>query len=804
MGAVRLVFGARWRGHWRAWLLLALLVALVSGLVMAATAAGRRTDQAFPRYLARHGYDTILYTVTPRPRLRQVPEVTAAVPVALPFDGPASCTCHSRLVTGNAFTVREVPPAELSRVAKLVAGRMPDQAAAGEALASFTLARDARVRVGTRIRLPLYAPSQRAAAFAALAGGRPPRARGPVITVTIVGIAASEAEFPSGQAPVYDVYTTGAFAAASRGTPALQTYYVRLHGGQAASPRFEAGLVAKGTGVEDLDHPAAAVAASIRPQAVGWWILAGLTALAGLAVLAQALARQALTEDGDFPVLTTLGLRPRDLAALGLLRTAVVAVAGAAAGVAVAVALSPVAPLGEARLADPDPGLRADGLVLGAGAPATVLLVLALGAVVAGRQAWPRAARDAVSRPSAVVRAAVAAGAPATTVIGLRHALTRTPGTRALPVATALTGAVAAVAALAATAVFGASLTHLTRSPELYGAPFQRYVMSSGPGGAPPRLLAELNRDPAISQVTTITLPAVTVNRVSVRAVTATAVRGPTLLSAVRGRLPRGPGEVALGVSTLRRAGGRLGSPVTVTVSDPGGTQRSARFRVVGLVAFPGDLSTGGLGTGVALTTGGYLAAACPPGPGQAACRRSVVRSEQSAVLVRAAPGARGAGTLTRLGRQYQGDTYRPQVPAALVNFGESANFPLMLGAVLVLCGVAALAYLLIASVARRRQESALLKALGFVRRQTAAVVFWQASAVAVIGVVIGLPLGAAVGQAVWRVFAFDLGMVVVPVVPAAELAVLAAGVLVAANALAVIPAVAAARSRTGPALRAE
>ena len=61
-----------------------------------------------------------------------------------------------------------------------------------------------------------------------------------------------------------------------------------------------------------------------------------------------------------------------------------------------------------------------------------------------------------------------------------------------------------------------------------------------------------------------------------------------------------------------------------------------------------------------------------------------------------------------------------------------------------------------------------------------------------------------AIGQAVWRVFAFNLGMVVVPVVPGWELVVLAAGVLVAANALAVIPALAAARSRTGLTLRSE
>ena len=211
MGAVRLVFRARLRGHWRAWLGLSLLVALVSGLVMAAAAAGQRTGQAFPRDLDQHGYDAIVYTVTPRPQLQHLPEVAAATPVALPFYGPPSCSCRSIQVDQNNFTVREVPPAELPRVAKLVAGRMPSQSAPDEALASFTMARDNGVRVGTTIRIPLYAPSQQAAAFATLAGARPPRALGPVITLKIVGIAAAELEFPSGQSTAYDVYTTGAF-----------------------------------------------------------------------------------------------------------------------------------------------------------------------------------------------------------------------------------------------------------------------------------------------------------------------------------------------------------------------------------------------------------------------------------------------------------------------------------------------------------------------------------------------------------------------------------------------------------------
>jgi ABC-type lipoprotein release transport system permease subunit len=62
---------------------------------------------------------------------------------------------------------------------------------------------------------------------------------------------------------------------------------------------------------------------------------------------------------------------------------------------------------------------------------------------------------------------------------------------------------------------------------------------------------------------------------------------------------------------------------------------------------------------------------------------------------------------------------------------------------------LAALAHLLVVSVARRRTESGLLRALGMVRRQLAAIVFWQATTVAVVAVAAGIPLGIAAGRAI-------------------------------------------------------
>jgi hypothetical protein len=808
MRAVWLVLVAGFRRQWRSWVLLGLLIAVASGFVLASTAAGRRTDAAFPRYVASHGYDAIVYTVKPLPTLGSNPEVAQVTPVQMPFYDQPLCSCHRRIKTGS-FSVREVPTASLGRVAKLVSGRMPDPSSPFETLASFTLQRDYGVHLGSVITLPMAGASQREALFKAVAGDGPPpkKATGPRMAMRVVGIVAAENEFSYGQGATYTLYPGPAFAAASRGTPALTSYYVRLRHGQADFARFEARASRlNGTGVQDLDRPAATTTSSIHPQAVGWLVLAALAGLAAVALVGQALARQASAESADHPVLATLGLSPGQLAARIMLRTLIVAVAGAGGAIAVATLLSPLAPLGEARLAEPAPGLSFDVAVLVPGALATVIAVLVLGVVPALRAGRVRAgaARAPATRPSVVAGVAATAGAPPSAVIGIRHALERGRGTRAVPVGTALIGSVAGVAALCATAVFGSSLAHLTATPALYGAPFQYFFNSGGPGalGQGP-LVKNLEGDRSIGQITLVSLPAVTVNRVNVRAVAATAVRGPMLLSAAGGRLPAGDGQMALGASTMRTVGARIGSVVRVTATDPDGHVHAGRFRVVGLLPLPTDFGTGGIGTGAAMTTAGYASLVCPPSPGQARCR-AILKGSAGLLLVHAAPGPAAAAALARQVASDRDNVSRPTVPAALVNFGASAAFPLLLGGVVAVCGLAALAHLLVVSVTRRRTETGLLRALGMVRRQLATIVFWQATTIAVIAIAAGIPLGIAAGRAIWRAFAISLGVVPVPVVQAWLIVALAAGALLAANALAAVPAMSAARSRSGSLLRTE
>jgi len=507
-------------------------------------------------------------------------------------------------------------------------------------------------------------------------------------------------------------------------------------------------------------------------------------------------------------VLAALGLSPRHFAARIMLRTLVVAVAGAAGGIAVATLLSPLAPLGEARLAEPAPGLSFDAPVLSLGALATVAVVIALGVRPAVRAARVRGGDDRApaTRASVVAGAAAAAGAPPGAVIGIQHALERGRGPRAVPVGTALVGSVAGVAALCATAVFGSSLAHLTSTPALYGAPFQDIFLGGGPGDAgQDPVITELEGDRAIRRITLVMVAPITVNRVDVTAIAAAAApgRGPMLLSAAEGRLPAGEGQIALGASTMRTAGARIGSVVRVTATDANGAVHAGRFRVAGLIPLPTDFGTGGIGTGAALTTAGYISLVCPPSPRQAQCRATVEHAGQL-VLVRAAPGPAGAAALARHIARHRDNASPPTEPAALVNFGASAAFPLLLGGVVAVCGLAALAHLLVVSVMRRRTETGLLRALGMVRRQLATIVFWQATTVAVIAIAAGIPLGIAAGRAIWRAFAISLGVVPVPVVQAWLIVALAAGALLAANALAAVPAMSAARSRPGQLLRTE
>ena len=810
MRAVALVLRVRLRQHWKSWLALAALVALVGGFVMAAAVTARRTAAALPDFIARHGYDALVYSNHPLPELTRFPQVARVTPVLAPFSFAGRCvSCRTQIDPAATFSVFEVPPASLSRVVKLLSGRMPDQSNPDEVLASYTLASDNGVHIGSVIRVLTPTPAQ--VKLAQKVG--PSKVNIAAVSrrsLRVVGLVVAENEFPAGTGSRYDLFPTKAYAAAVN--PRAQVfpfYYVQLRRGAADLPAFESQLRPLGSGADALDVDAAAVQRAIRPQAVGWWVLAGLVALAGLAVIGQAAARQFVTDQDDHQALSAVGLRVPQFVAVGLARAAIIGAAGAAGAVALATLLSPLTPVGEARLAASSAGTVVfDPLVTVIGALATVATVVALSAWPAVRDA--RLLRGAPPRravPAALVRAVAWIGAPPSALIGIRYALERGRGRQPVPVGTALLGMVLAVAALCATAVFGASLTRLISSPALYGVPFQAEFTNEGAGigsAITGPVLASLRRDREIARITVATTADIDVNGHQVRLLAATAIRGPALISVVDGRLPEGDHEIMLGAATMRSVGAQPGGLVRVIVTDPGGARHKAQFRVVGRGAFPPSFGTGGLGSGAAITLSALTNTQCPPGAGRAACQRNVQRGTIYSVLARAAPGPAAAAALARHVSKYPQFAGQEQEPIELVNFGQSVNFPLLFGGMLALFGAATMLHLLLVSVSRRRTEAGLLKVLGFVRYQVAAVVSWQATAVTLVGIVAGVPLGIAAGKVLWRVFATNFGVVPLTVVDVLLVALLAVGVLVAVNVLAFFPALLAARSRPAQLLRAE
>ena len=806
MEAVSFALRAELRRRWRSWLVIALLIALVGGFVLAAIAAGRRTDTAFPQFAATYSFDATVYATGPVPELAKLPDVSSAVGVVSPSNGNPTCHC-AQPINPSKFSVL-AEPTHGKPIFKLLSGRLPDPSAPDQALASLALQQDDGVQVGTVIHVPLFSPAQAAAANSATGNGLKPR--GPTVALHVVGIVASPFDFPSGQTPDMELYTTPAFTRTV--IPHAATgyeYAVRLRRGAADLPRFNAEAnrleTAGVEGVGNTNGEVASIEASIHPQGIGWFILAALAALVGLAVIGQALARQSNVESEDYRILAALGADRLQLVLLGMARNLVVALVGAVGAVALASALSPLAPVGEARLAEASTGISFDALVLLCGALAIVLVVLALGIWPAVRAAYPlqSSERGVVIRPSSVVAGLAAMGAPPSTLVGVRNTLQRRASGAAIPVGTAFLGTVLAVVALCGTVVFGASLSHLTATPALYGDAYQ-LTFPVIPGLPDPALFRTLEQDKKIKAIARAVALQVSIDKSTVGVMAVEALRGALPFVTVKGHLPNGDGQIGLGAATMRQIDAHVGSLINVTVSTPSGAKRTEPFRVVSQVPLPIVEGYAGLGNGAVVTIPGLETAACPAGPDQKACRQAVVGTNLGAIVTKMVPGRRGEAAVTHYLDTYPLYATLPVTPTSLINFGEAINFPLIFGAIVAIFGAATLAHLLAVSVSRRQRETGLLKVLGFTNRQVISAVSWQATTLTLVGIVIGVPLGVIAGKAIWNAFAAQLGVVSVAVVPVWAVCVLALSVIVVANLIAIGPAVAAARTKPGQLLRSQ
>jgi hypothetical protein len=142
--------------------------------------------------------------------------------------------------------------------------------------------------------------------------------------------------------------------------------------------------------------------------------------------------------------------------------------------------------------------------------------------------------------------------------------------------------------------------------------------------------------------------------------------------------------------------------------------------------------------------------------------------------------------------------------PTDIVNFGRVQKLPLILSGILAFFAAATLVHTLITAARRRARDLAVLKALGFVRRQVIAVVLWQATTLVAGALLIAAPLGIALGRWAWVLFTGHVGVVWEPIVPGWGIVAVAGGAVLVANLIALAPAWIAAAASPTEALQAE
>lgn len=456
-----------------------------------------------------------------------------------------------------------------------------------------------------------------------------------------------------------------------------------------------------------------------------------------------------------------------------------------------AVSASPIFPIGVARRAEPSLGLHVDWATLTLGVVALGIIVLGIALVAALRITGESTlARDSVARPrtSRVIAATAGVALAPTIRQGLRMAFESGSRKNAVPVRSTFAGAALGVLGVTAVLVFASSLDHLVATPRLYGWTWDFKVedtTANTPCGGDDY---GVSRGQGLAAVAEVCRQNMQLDGRATSGLAFTSLRGaPIDPEVLEGRAPRGPREIALGSTTIRALGKGIGDTVRVR-----GRNATLAYEVVGRVVLPT------LGQAQPLSDGAvFTGEAFAPLFDQNLFSRSFVG--------RFTPGADIASVERRIAAIPQlANPAGPTVAVEVDRVRQVDAFPAILAALMGGLALLAVGHALVTAARRRRRELAILKVIGFDRRQIRATVAWQATTLATVGLVVGIPAGLIVGNFAWRLVAEGLGVAPVVTIPWLAVLLTIPGALVLVNVTALLPARAAARTLPAVALRSE
>ena len=771
------------RQRLRSIVVLGLLAGVTAGLAASAFAGARRTDSAFERlHEASRGADAIVFATYDEvfdadwAPILEDPAVEAAgtfalAPVALELPG-----------IGEAFLLP--PSGELNvgtEVPVMADGRRPDPDRADEIWINQAAADELDLSVGDSLDLHSYLDIE--AFFGDTEDARP----GPSFPVTITGIGKVPTEFTWMTGP--QGYATRAVLAENPEIPAATNLVVRLRDGADGLPRLRelvAEHVTPTTPILDLVGAGQRVKTSTDVERNGLLLFGLAVAAAGLLIVGQAVVRTVQASAEDAPTLQAIGFVRREMAAAFLLPVLPSAALAGITAAAVAVALSPRYPIGLARQIEPDPGLAVDSPLVVGIALVTAVSVALIGGVAAATRARHAGVPSGRVSGQWLDRVLAPLGLPLPTVVGARFALTSGRGATALPALPAIIGSIAAVVGIVAAFTLGAGIDDAIDDPSLVGSSWDATTYSASETlHLPPEALAFIEDSPDIAEY------AVSVDGVGEIAGESTPLfsldprRGDWGYRLLGGRAPVADDEVVLGPDTLAELDVDIGDTLAL------GGEGELAVRVVGTALIQ-------QGVHWAYDQGGWLT---PAGIARVVEESGGTPSE--GVHLRWAPGTDVAAAKAEL--EGTGMIVEdPTLPQTLENLRFVRSLPFLLAGFLVLLGIGAVGHSLVSAVRHRRHELAVLRTLGITPRQAWATSAWQATTLAVVGLVVGVPLGVAIGRTLWRWIADAAPIFYVPPLALSAVLVAVPATLLLANALAALPGRSAARLRPAEVLRSE
>ena len=832
---LRVTFARRWRGY----LVVVMIVGLLGGIAMASVAAGRRTASSFSTYLAStnpsdlgvvpifggpasvDNSQALERRIAHLPHVRHVEEATLGL-TYLRLTSSGMPILHSAVTSANVEPFASVDGLYFNQDRVVaVRGRLANPRRADEFVADAETARILHLHVGSVLPLGFYTSAQSFLKDFGTAAVRP------VLTVQmkLVGIVVfndavvvDDIDRPRGRL----LFTPALTDKLLKSAWCCIDYGLQLDrsaGHVTAVEKEVAGVFGGRADVifSDSSIDASKAELTVRPEALALDVFGVIAALAALVIAAQSIARQIRSGDTERRVFRAIGADPKTIVSDSLIGVVASVVVGSCLAVAIAVALSPLSPIGPVRPLYPAKGVAFDGTVLGFGFVGLVAALLLIAGLVALRSAPHRSPGVGFRSPPRSPGWALtkSAGLPIAAVAGVRFALQGGRMRNGAPVRSATLGTALAVAIAIATLTFGSSLGHLLSQPSLYGWNWS-YALDSGNGNGAVASQSEalLDRDPNVAAWSGMTFFTAELNGLAIPLLISNphAAVAPPILT---GHAVDGTRQVVLGPATLAQLHEHVGGSVEFSY----GGRSYGKGVIVGTATMPsiGIASTlhASLGIGALLSTqpgsGGPLNGEAGTDPN---C------DGPSVLLVRDRSGVSSAAGLADLqhivksanaGIAKDANCSNDQMavigvqhPAEILSYGALGWTPAILAAGLAIGATIALGLTLAMSVRRRRRDLALLKTLGFLQRQLAATVAWQASVVAVIGIAVGTPLGILLGRWLWILFAREIDVVPQPSVPWIAVLLVAVVALALANLVAALPGRIAARTPSAMVLREE